>query len=107
MAEVNEPDWLRGPQPDDAPSEDERMSTATPQPTDEQLLAFEKKHHRHTPAKEHAIATDLHITPSRYYQLLGRLIWLEEALAIDPMLTNRLRRQSRDRLAEFDRRLAR
>lgn len=75
-------------------------------PTDEQLLAFERTHRRHTPKKEQTIVDELGLTPARYYQLLGRLIWTEDALRIDPMLTNRLRRQSADRLTEIDRRIS-
>lgn len=73
-------------------------------PTDEQLLAFEAANPRRNGRKETAIRTELDITPARYYQLLGRLIWLEDALRIDPMLTNRLRRQSMDRQAEHQQR---
>lgn len=69
-------------------------------PTDEELLAFERKNLKHTTRKEAEIPRELGITPARYYQLLGRLIWTEEALQIDPMLTNRLRKRSMDRQAE-------
>lgn len=69
-------------------------------PTDEQLLAFEAKHLKHTTRKEADIPRELGITAARYYQLLGRLIWTEEALLIDPMLTNRLRKRSMDRQQE-------
>lgn len=71
-----------------------RAPEPTPQPTDEQLLAFEAKWGEHRGAKGLAIQDDLGIRPARYYQLLGRLIWTEEALRIDPILTNRLRRLS-------------
>lgn len=81
------------------------MSPATtPAATDEQLLAFEARHPQHTGRKETCVRDELHITPARYYQLLGRLIWTEEALQIDPMLTNRLRRQSMDRQLEREHR---
>lgn len=73
-------------------------------PTDEQLLTFEAGHPKHRPAKEHAIRTELGIPVARYYQLLGRLIWTEEALALDPMLTNRLRRISMNRQTDRARR---
>ncbi|WZH36267.1 MAG: DUF3263 domain-containing protein [Microbacterium enclense] len=67
-----------------------------PNPTDEQLLAFEAANRpgAHDSRKDVAIRADLGITPTRYYVLLGRLIWLEDALLIDPQLTNRLRRIS-------------
>lgn len=67
-------------------------------PTDEQLLAFEAKHLKHTGRKEIAIRDELGLTPARYYQLLGRLIWLEDALRINPILTNRLRKRSMNRM---------
>lgn len=77
-----------------------------PEPTSEQLLAFEDAHTpgTHTSAKEVAIRDELHIHPARYYLLLGRLIWLEDALRINPTLTNRLRRLSRDRQIKQKRR---
>lgn len=74
-------------------------------PTDEQLLTFERDHPRNTGRKEEQIREQLQITPARYHQLLGRLIWTEEALRIDPMLTNRLRRISRARILERARRV--
>ncbi len=78
----------------------------TPEPTDEQLLAFEAAHTpgQHTSAKEVAIRDELDIRAARYYQLLGRLIWLEDALRINPILTNTLRRLSLARQAEQNRR---
>ncbi|WP_439593919.1 DUF3263 domain-containing protein [Microbacterium sp.] len=69
-----------------------------PRPTDEELLAFEEKHRTHTSRKEAEIPRQLGITPARYYILLGRLIWLEDALRINPMLTNALRRKAAKRL---------
>ncbi|MBW9118865.1 DUF3263 domain-containing protein [Microbacterium trichothecenolyticum] len=72
-------------------------------PAPAELLAFEGKHLQHTGRKETAIRDELHITPARFYQLLGRLIWTEEALQIDPMLTNRLRKRSMDRQAQQQR----
>lgn len=71
---------------------------AVASPTSEELLAFEAKHPpKHSGRKETAIRDELGITPARFYQLLCRLIWTEEALQIDPMLTKRLRRQYEDR----------
>lgn len=77
-----------------------------PEPSSEQLLAFEDSHQpgRHTGTKDEQIRADLGITPVRYYVLLGRLIWLEDALVINPTLTNRLRRIALERQAENDRR---
>jgi len=59
---------------------------------DRSLLDFEAAWQRHGGAKEEAIRADLGLTPARYYQLLGRLIDTEEALAHDPMLVKRLLR---------------
>lgn len=87
-----------------------RRRRPTPEPvrvTDEKLLAFEHDNAPcgHTPAKEERIRRDLRITPARYYQLLGRLIWTEDALRIDPMLTNRLRAAGMKAATERARRL--
>lgn len=57
-----------------------------------QLLTFEAAHPTHTGVKETAIIRELALAPARYYQLLYRLIGTEQALRIDPILTNRLRR---------------
>jgi len=47
---------------------------------------------RHDGGKEEAIRARLDLTPPRYYQLLGRIIDTQAALAYDPMLVARLRR---------------
>jgi hypothetical protein len=47
---------------------------------------------RHDGGKEEAIRARLGLTPPRYYQLLGRLIDTQAALAHDPVLVARLRR---------------
>jgi hypothetical protein len=59
---------------------------------DRALLEFEARWTRHAGAKEEAIRAELGMSPSRYYQLLGRLIDTAEAQAHDPMLAGRLRR---------------
>lgn len=56
------------------------------------ILDFEAEWRRHVGAKEEAIRAQLDLAPARYYQLLGRLIETEAALAYDPMLVKRLRR---------------
>ncbi|QAY58746.1 DUF3263 domain-containing protein [Microbacterium protaetiae] len=61
------------------------------------LLDFEAAWQRHGGAKEEAIRAELGLTPARYYQLLGRLIDTEDALAHDPMLVKRLQRIRDDR----------
>lgn len=59
---------------------------------DRAILDFEAEWRRHAGAKEEAIRADLGISPSRYYQLLGRLIDTSDAQEHDPMLVKRLRR---------------
>lgn len=82
------------------------QTTSTPSiPTPAALLTFEAAHTRDTGAKESAIRHELGLSPARYYQLLGRLIWTETALAADPVLVNRLRRQARTTHETYNRRL--
>ncbi len=57
------------------------------------ILAFERGWWRQPGAKEQAISDVLGLSPTRYYQLLDRLIDRPEALAFDPVLVKRLRRQ--------------
>ncbi|MDN3311050.1 DUF3263 domain-containing protein [Microbacterium oryzae] len=66
---------------------------------DRAILAFEASWTGHGGAKEEAIRAQLALTPARYYQLLGRLIDTEAALAADPLLVNRLRRVRDERAA--------
>jgi hypothetical protein len=75
--------------PSDALTADERA-----------ILDFEGEWRRHVGAKEEAIRAELGLAPARYYQLLGRLIETEAALAYDPMLVKRLRRVRDQREAE-------
>ena len=64
------------------------------------ILAFEATWSGHGGAKEEAIRMQLSLSPARYYQLLGRLIDTEAALAADPLLVKRLRRIRDERIAE-------
>ncbi len=64
------------------------------------ILDFEGEWRRHVGAKEEAIRAELDLAPARYYQLLGRLIETEAALAYDPMLVKRLRRVRDQRAAD-------
>jgi hypothetical protein len=57
-----------------------------------ELLAFERRWWRYAGAKEQAIREVFDVSATRYYQLLGELIDLPQALAHDPMLVKRLRR---------------
>ena len=60
---------------------------------DMRILAFERRGWRSPGVKEQAIAEVLDIPATRYYQLLNELIDRPEALAFDPALVMRLRRQ--------------
>jgi hypothetical protein len=60
--------------------------------TDAAILALEHRRYRQPGAKEQAIATELAMTPTRYYQRLARLLEDRRALALDPLTVNRLRR---------------
>lgn len=66
---------------------------------DAEILAFEARWGAHGGAKEEAIRSELGLAPARYYQLLGRLIETEAALAHDPMMVARLRRIRDERRA--------
>lgn len=66
---------------------------------DAEILAFESRWGVHGGAKEEAIRSELGLAPARYYQLLGRLIQTEAALAHDPMMVARLRRIRDERRA--------
>jgi hypothetical protein len=57
-----------------------------------QILAFERRWWRHAGAKEQAIRDTFGLSPTRYYQLLNRLLDEPAALAHDPVLVARLRR---------------
>ena len=57
-----------------------------------QVLAFERRWWRRPGAKEQAIRDTFGLSPTRYYQLLNRLLDDPAALAYDPVLIGRLRR---------------
>lgn len=61
------------------------------------ILAFERRWWRYPGAKEQAIREIFDIGATRYYQLLNDLIDRPEALAFDPILVKRLRRQRAER----------
>ena len=75
---------LTHPEPDEAPRGLSDLERA--------ILDFEARWREHIGAKEEAIREQLELTPSRYYQLLGRLLESRDALEYDPMLVKRLRR---------------
>jgi len=64
---------------------------------DRQVLMFERQWWRYEGSKEQAINDLFQMDATRYYQVLGRLIDTEEALAFDPALVKRLRRQRQAR----------
>jgi Protein of unknown function (DUF3263) len=57
------------------------------------VLAFERHWWRQPGAKEQAISEQLGLSSTRYYQMLNELIDRPEAMAADPVLVKRLRRQ--------------
>ncbi|WP_298179760.1 DUF3263 domain-containing protein [Saccharomonospora sp.] len=63
------------------------------------VLAFERQWWKYAGAKEQAIRDQFGVSPTRYYQILNKLIDKQEALHADPMLVKRLRkvRASRQR----------
>ncbi|MGB3443555.1 MAG: DUF3263 domain-containing protein [Actinophytocola sp.] len=56
------------------------------------ILAFERQWWKYAGAKEQAIRELFDVSPTRYYQLVNRLIDKNEALEADAMLVKRLRR---------------
>ncbi|MDP9023313.1 MAG: DUF3263 domain-containing protein [Actinomycetota bacterium] len=59
---------------------------------DRAILDFEREWWKVAGAKEQGIRQRFDVSPTRYYQLLNRLIDDDAALAYDPMLVKRLRR---------------
>jgi len=57
-----------------------------------EVLDFEREAWKLTITKERAIRERFGFSPSRYHQLLHRIIDRPEALVYDPMLVRRLRR---------------
>ena len=64
---------------------------------DRAVLAFERDWAAHVGGKQAAITATFGFSATRYYQLLARLVDLDEALRHDPLLIRRLRRRRRDR----------
>lgn len=64
---------------------------------DTAILALEARWFKHAGAREQAIHDKLGMTPTRYYQVLNRLLDDPDALAHDPITVNRLRRIRDDR----------
>ncbi len=59
---------------------------------DARILDFEREWWKYAGAKEQAIRERFDVSPTRYYQLLNRIIDDEAAVSHDPMLVKRLRR---------------
>ena len=57
-----------------------------------EILDFEREWWRYAGAKEQAVRERFDVSPTRYYQLLNRVIDDEDAVRYDPMLVKRLRR---------------
>jgi hypothetical protein len=67
------------------------------------ILDFERTWWSSAGSKETAIRDHFELSGTRYYQLLNELIDLPEALAYDPLVVRRLRRQrDRRRRARFE-----
>lgn len=58
-----------------------------------ELLAFERDWWKYADAKDVAIREQLGLTPEGYYRALNAVIDTDGALAFDPLLVRRLRRQ--------------
>jgi hypothetical protein len=87
--------WESELQPGDQPPRDGNAEVPSGDGLSERELAildFERTWWRHAGSKERAIRERFSVSPTRYYQLLNRLIDNPEALRHDPMLVKRLRR---------------
>ena len=73
-------------------------------PRERAILTFEREWWKHAEAKDSAVRARLGLTPEEYYRALTAIIDQPGALAHDPLLVRRLRRQ---RLARQRQRQAR
>lgn len=73
---------------------------------DQAILTFEKQRWRFEGAKRAAIRDQLHISPTRYYQVLNALLDDPAALSAEPVLVRRLQRQRQARRAAISARSA-
>jgi hypothetical protein len=74
---------------------DERREMRPPSdldPRSKEILDFEREAWKLSVTKERAIRERFGFSPSRYHQVLHRIIDRQEALVYDPMLVRRLRR---------------
>lgn len=64
---------------------------------DRAILELEKHWWRFEGAKQQAIREQLHLSPTRYYQLLNTLLDDPAALTAEPVVVRRLQRQRQSR----------
>ena len=64
---------------------------------DRAILDFERSWWAEPGSKSAAIKARLHLSPTRYYELLGALVTTREADTYDPLLVRRLRRMQASR----------
>lgn len=67
------------------------------------VLEFEKHWWRFEGAKQQAIREELHLSPTRYYQVLNTLLDNPDALRAEPVVVRRLQRQRQSRRAGVSR----
>jgi hypothetical protein len=73
-----------------------RVQDVDPRPLSERdmaILDFEHRHWSYDGSKEDGIKDLFGLSPTRYYQILNQLIDSQPALAYEPMLVKRLRRE--------------
>lgn len=75
-----------------APFHDVEADTSGLEERAKRILDFERDWWKYAGAKEQAIRDRFDLSPTRYYQLLNRVIDDEAAVTYDPMLVKRLRR---------------
>ncbi|AXH97430.1 DUF3263 domain-containing protein [Ornithinimicrobium avium] len=76
-----------------APRAQHTAETTSLSARDREILDFEHQWWKYAGSKEQAVKDLFDLSPTRYYQILNQLIDSEDALAHDPMLIKRLRRQ--------------
>lgn len=67
---------------------------------DAEILRFEKQWWRFEGAKQQAIRDQFGLSPTRYYQILNRLLDDPAALTAEPVVVRRLQRQRQSRRAD-------
>ena len=66
-------------------------------PREREILTFEREWWKYADAKDPAVRSRLDLTPEAYYRALSEIIDQPGALAHDPLLVRRLRRQRQAR----------